>query len=93
MTESGDPLENAVAERVNGILKEEYLDAQEIKSVKEALRYLPVAIRLYNSERPHLSISKLTPDKVHHATESLQVKRVWKNYYTKKKSTVNSYQD
>lgn len=93
MTESGDPLENAVAERINGILKEEYLDAQEIKSVKEALRYLPVAIRLYNSERPHLSISKLTPDKVHHAIEPMKVKRIWKNYYPKNKPIVNSYQD
>ena len=88
MTESGDPLENAVAERINGILKEEYLDAQEIKSVKEAMRYLPVAIHLYNSERPHLSISKLTPDKVHHTNEPLHVKRLWKNYYPEKKKEV-----
>lgn len=93
MTESGDPLENAVAERINGILKEEYLDAHEIKSVKEAMCYLPIAIRLYNSERPHLSISKLTPDKVHHAKEPLEVKRIWKNYYPKNKPTVNQYQD
>jgi putative transposase len=93
MTESGDPLENAVAERVNGIIKEEYLDAQEIKSMKEAIGYLPVAIRLYNSERPHFSISKLTPDKVHHATEPINVKRIWKNYYPKNKPTVNQYQD
>lgn len=74
MTESGDPLENAVAERINGILKEEYLDAHEIRSVKEAIRYLPVAIRLYNSERPHLSISKLTPERAHHANEPLNLK-------------------
>lgn len=93
MTESGDPLENAVAERVNGILKEEYLDTQELKSVKEAFRYLPIAIGLYNSERPHMSISNLTPDKIHHAYQPLEVKRIWKNYYPKKKSTVNSYQD
>lgn len=93
MTESGDPLENPVAERVNGILKEEYLDTQEIKSVKEAIRYLHIAIGLYNSERPHMSISNLTPDKVHHANEPLQVKRIWKNYYPKKKPSVNLYQD
>lgn len=93
MTESGDPLENPVAERVNGILKEEYLDTQEIKSVKEAMRYLHVAIRLYNSERPHMSISNHTPDKVHHVIEPVELKRIWKNYYPKNKSTVNQYQD
>lgn len=84
MTESGDPLENPVAERVNGILKEEYLDTQELKSVKEAMHYLHEAIRLYNSERPHMSISNLTPDKVHFSKEPLEVKRIWKNYYPKK---------
>ena len=85
MTESGDPLENAVAERVNGILKEEYLDTQQIKTVKEAVTYLHKAIELYNSERPHMSISNYTPDKVHNSKEPVQVKRIWKNYYPKKK--------
>jgi transposase InsO family protein len=93
MTESGDPLENPVAERVNGILKEEYLDAQEINSVKEANAYLHKAITLYNSERPHMSISNQTPDTVHHASQPLKVKRIWKNYYPKNKPTVNQYQD
>jgi len=93
MTESGDPLENPVAERVNGILKEEYLDAHEITSVKEAMRYLHVAIRFYNSERPHMSIGNHTPDQVHHTTQPMEVKRIWKNYYPRKKVTVNQYQD
>lgn len=93
MTESGDPLENPVAERVNGILKEEYLDTREIKSVMQAMRYLPAAIRLYNSERPHMSIGNLTPDKVHHAIQTMEVKRIWKNYYPKNKPTVNSFPD
>jgi len=93
MTESGDPLENAIAERVNGILKEEYLDTQQIETVKEAVKYLHTAIKLYNSERPHMSISNYTPDKVHHAKEPIEVKRIWKNYYPKKIPPVNSYQD
>jgi putative transposase len=92
MTESGDPLENPIAERVNGIMKEEYLDVQDLISVKEAIIYLHKAIRLYNSERPHMSISNLTPDLVHHATEPMDVKRLWKNSYEKKQS-VNQYQD
>ncbi|MBK7231992.1 MAG: transposase [Saprospiraceae bacterium] len=36
MTENGDPLENAIAERVNGIIKEEYLETYEIEDIKEA---------------------------------------------------------
>lgn len=85
MTESGDPLENPVAERVNGILKEEYLDTLEIKSVKESDAYLHKAIALYNGERPHMSISNYTPDKVHFAENPIEVKRKWRNYYGNKK--------
>ena len=88
MTESGDPLENPVAERVNGIMKEEYLEPANVKSVKEAISYLHKAIVLYNSERPHMSISNYTPDKVHFSTEPLVIKRKWKNYYPKKKEVL-----
>ncbi|MBK9631134.1 MAG: transposase family protein [Saprospiraceae bacterium] len=40
MTENGDPLENAIAERVNGIIKEEYLETYEIEDIKEARELL-----------------------------------------------------
>jgi putative transposase len=85
MTESGDPLENPIAERVNGIMKEEYLEPAKVKSVKEAINYLHRAIALYNTQRPHMSISNYTPDKVHYAGQPLELKRLWKNYYRKKK--------
>lgn len=88
MTESGDPLENPVAERVNGIIKEEYLEPQGLRSIKGAVDYLHKAINLYNSERPHMSISNYTPDKVHFSTEPLDIKRRWKNYYSKKKEVL-----
>lgn len=88
MTESGDPLENPVAERVNGIMKEEYLEPKGVKSVNEAIAYLHKAIVLYNNKRPHMSISNYTPDKVHYAQQPLEVKRLWKNYYPKKKKEV-----
>lgn len=84
MTESGDPLENAVAERVNGIMKEEYLDPQGIKSIQEALKYIQKAITLYNTQRPHMSIGNLTPQLVHSSTVQIPVQRLWKNYYRKK---------
>jgi putative transposase len=90
MTENGDPLENAVAERLNGILKQEYLDLDQVDTVEEAIAALDRAVALYNGERPHSSISMFTPDEVHFG--SLPVKRTWKNYY-KKKAVVNPSQD
>ena len=83
MTESGDPLENAVAERVNGIIKEEYLEPQGIKSLKEALVYINKAIKLYNTQRPHMSIYNYTPENVHTGMQ-IPEKRLWKNYYPQK---------
>lgn len=90
MTENGDPLENAVAERINGILKQEYLDVRMIETVEQAKAALARAVFLYNTDRPHSSISNCTPDEVHH--NSIQVKRLWKNYYPKR-SPVNPLQD
>ncbi len=81
MTESGDPRDNAVAERVNGIIKCEYLDHYKVKTFKEAEKMLEVAVNLYNNERPHSSIGNLTPNAVHHAKEPLTLTKLWKNYY------------
>lgn len=89
MTENGDPLENAIAERVNGIIKDEYLDAYQVSNIKDAKKLLDSVISLYNDDRPHLSISKLTPNQVHHSSNPIKTKRLWKNYYQKKQTTVN----
>lgn len=83
MTENGDPLENAIAERVNGILKEEYLWDQHPGSIKEAKAILDRAIALYNFDRPHMSISNMTPHEVHTGNVYIEPSRLWKNYYTK----------
>ena len=90
MTENGDPLENAIAERVNGILKEEYLEHYEINNLDEAKKQLKKAIQLYNNERPHLSTSYITPNKVH-SQKSLEHKRLWKNYYKKLNNFTQNY--
>jgi putative transposase len=82
MTENGDPLENAIAERVNGILKEEYLNHYCINNITEAYICLKQAIEAYNNQRPHMSISNLTPNKVH-SNRSINPKRLWKNYFKK----------
>lgn len=90
MTENGDPLENAVAERINGIIKQEYLDLGQVDTIEEARAELHRAVALYNGGRPHSSISMFTPDQVHYG--SLPVERTWKNYYPKR-SIVNPVQD
>jgi putative transposase len=82
MTESGDPLDNALAERVNGIIKQEYLTDRVIEDIEQARELLSIAVNLYNSERPHLSNNMLTPDQTHKQTGELT--RLWKNYYKKR---------
>ena len=86
MTQSGDPLENAMAERVNGIIKDEYLFNYQCNNIKDARKQLAMAVSLYNKERPHSSIGNLTPEFVHNhfnQIEKEKIKKLWKNYYTK----------
>lgn len=82
MTETGDPLENPVAERVNGILKNEYLAHKAVYSLAQAELVLEQAVFLYNYKRPHLSCNMLVPDQAHKGEGKL--KRRWKNYYPKR---------
>jgi putative transposase len=91
MSENGDPLENAIAERINGILKSEYLKHYQSKTIQEANELLDLAVKLYNQDRPHFSIGLLTPEKVH--SEELMVEKLWKNYYNKNAKIVNPIQD
>jgi transposase InsO family protein len=87
MTENGDPLENAIAERVNGIIKEEYLNDYKIEDIEQAKELLEAVVKLYNQERPHQSIGYLAPDTVHH--NNIKTERLWKNYYQKNTIIVN----
>lgn len=81
MTENGDPLENAIAERINGILKEELLQVN-YSCFTEAQKSVATAISIYNTLRPHSSCDMLTPNAAHQKEGEL--KRHWKNYYKKK---------
>lgn len=67
MTEEDHCYENAMAERVNGILKQEYGLDQEFLDEAQARRALEQAAVLYNSHRPHLSLNYRTPEAVHRA--------------------------
>jgi putative transposase len=62
MAAKGNPYENAVAERVNGILKDEFLLSGTFKSNTEAIKSTIEAIEIYNKERIHMSIDYKTPD-------------------------------
>ena len=84
MTENGDPLENSIAERINGILKNEYLEAYQIATIEVAKELLDAVIILYNNERPHMSIGNLTPKEVHQSKEPIQLVKLWQNYWQKK---------
>ena len=76
MTESGDPLDNAIAERINGIIKHEYLKHHGLSNLQQATEVLKQIVKSYNERRPHLSIQMNTPDNVHR--QKLQVNRQWK---------------
>ena len=84
LTENGDPLENAIAERVNGILKDELLQEVYI-NFTTAQEAIAKAISVYNHLRPHSSISYKTPAELHLNNE--KVERKWKSYYAKREIT------
>jgi putative transposase len=89
MTENGDPLENAIAERVNGIIKEEYLQDYTVNTITEAKKVLSFVVKLYNEERPHMSIGNLPPNQVHE--QNIKTEKLWKNYYKKNPIIVNQF--
>jgi putative transposase len=92
MTEEGDPRENAIAERVNGILKDEWLNQMKLESLGEASRQLQEIISIYNEQRPHASLDMMTPEYAHN--QSGEFKKHWKNYYYKKgndEKKINSF--
>jgi putative transposase len=93
MTENGDPLENAIAERINGIIKDEYLETYSIDKLSDAKELLRDVVELYNNERPHMSIGNFTPNIIHHSITNIKTERLWKNYYKKQNTFVNPIQD
>ncbi|TWY29657.1 integrase core domain-containing protein, partial [Serratia marcescens] len=66
MTDGYDCYPNALAERVNGILKTEYLLGRP-EDIVQAKKMVREPVNLYNAQRPHLSLKYKTPDEVHRA--------------------------
>ena len=81
MTENSDPRENAIAERVNGILKDEWLNQMKLTSLTQATNQLEQIILIYNQNRLHSSLDMRTPEYAHNQSGTL--KKHWKNYYQK----------
>jgi len=78
MTQSGSPYENALAERVNGIIKNEFFPKKVYQNHEEAKKMIAVIIGHYNEIRPHASLDYLTPDQAHQREGEL--KKRWKTY-------------
>ncbi len=83
MTQHGEAYENPIAGRINGILKTEFKLGEVFRSRTEALLAVRRAVEAYNTLRPHMSCSLMTPSAAHQATEPL-VKH-WKNNRRKRK--------
>ena len=65
MMQEYDPYENAVAERVNGILKEEFGLHEIFENYQNLNKQVTQAITLYNNFRIHMSINMITPNQAH----------------------------
>ncbi|MBS1563255.1 MAG: IS3 family transposase [Bacteroidetes bacterium] len=80
MTQTGSPYDNAVAERVNGILKQELGLDEQFESAHHAQKQVHQAVVLYNRFRPHFSNHLLTPEQMHH--QKRLKPRTWKRKTT-----------
>lgn len=80
MTQTGDPLENAVAERINKTIKEEFTSDRQITfcNIEQAKTEIKKFIEFYNQQRPHRSVQWLTPNEAYQCTGALR--RIWKTY-------------
>jgi putative transposase len=87
MTENGDPYENALAERMNGIIKNEFNLYSSALSFEDTHQLIVNSVEAYNSLRPHGSCDYLTPVTAHNQAKTL--KKRWKKYETTKYNNKN----
>lgn len=88
MTEDYKPTDNAVAERLNGIIKvENVYPRRQFNTVEHARNLMERFIHFYNYRRPHMSIGYKTPAQVH--MEQGQQRKMWKNNIYQKKGNTN----
>lgn len=80
MTESGDPKDNAQAERINNTMKNELLKDMRFGRIEEVKSAVSCAVDFYNNERPHMSIDMMTPAEA--ALHEGEIAKRWKSYRT-----------
>ena len=78
MTQTGSPYDNALAERVNGTIKNDSFPKRIYKNHEEAEKALCSKIKLYNGIRPHDSLDYMTPAIAH--DKSGPIHKKWKTY-------------
>ena len=86
------PYENPHAERLNGILKNEYLYPNNPKSFKDLQRLLIESVNLYNQERPHNSLGGVSPKEFSKMVKDGLLTKIWvinKKKKVSKKEKVN----
>ena len=88
MTNNGDPYENAVAERINGILKQEFIIDTYHADLDIMRKIVKEAVDIYNNQRPHCSNYMLTPKQMHSQSE-LQI-RTYKRQNSNKSKLTNA---
>ncbi len=88
MTENGDPLENPLAERMNGIFKDNFALDVKFSTFEEARQTIEQAVKYYNNRLPHSSLDMLTPNEAHHKVGKL--KKHWKWYWKENQEAVQN---
>ena len=83
MTEQGDPLENPLAERMNGIFKDNFAMDRDFSCFEDAQKQVQQAIQYYNERLPHSSLDMMTPDQAYDRIGNL--KKHWKWYWKEKR--------
>ena len=72
MTEENHVAENSIAERLNGILKQEFGMGKKFQNIRVAEAKLKMAVKIYNNKRPHLSLNMMTPEESHKLGKSIK---------------------
>ena len=78
MTESGDPKDNAQAERINNTMKNELLKGKTFRCIAEVRQAIEQAVHFYNTRRPHMSIDMMTPSEARQ--HDGRIKKRWHSY-------------
>ena len=93
MTHPGSPQENSIAERINGILKNEWIYDIDLKNLRHARKEIRGIVKIYNEMRPHQSLNYSTPHQIHEKVfKRHDAERIMGKQYGKKKTELKKVQ-